>query len=204
MSAVEGKEQTGIVYHDTDAEWMDVAWLVRSLAVADPDQQSAPWQGEVKGVAQYATAPTQAEKDFLDGNQANNGLQYPAGRGNFFIDPGRNAADRPMEQIVTKAWLATRIRERIAQLVLDTTAFGTKIVLDQTGQTLVLSQIQAQLQIGEDTQHFVPGQTSSAAVAINATDRSLQRLRFTAKGQFAVSGRKFTVDINLSSTPITE
>ena len=203
LSTLQNKEQTGTVYHDTDAEWMDVAWLVNRLAVADPDRQSAPWHGEVKGVAQYAVAPTQGEKDFLDGNQANNGLQLPSGRGNFFIDPGRNHADRPMEQIVTKAWLAARIRERFADLVLATTAAGTKIVLDQTGQALGLNLILAQLMIGEETQHFVPGQTSAVALDITIPDISAQRLQFTAKGQFAVSGRKFTVTINLSSTPIT-
>ena len=204
LAAVENKEQTGTTFHDIDAEWGDVGWLVRSLAIADPDVQSAPWQGEVKGVAQLATAPTQAEKDFLDGNQANHGLQFPAGRGNYFVDPGRNAADRPMEQIVTKAWLATRITERLSQLILDTTSFGTKIVLDQTGQALGLAQIQAQFAIGEATQHFVPGQTSVVAEPISVQDTSLQRLRYTARGQFAVSLRKFQVDINLSSTPITE
>lgn len=58
---LEDLENSATVYHTTDAQWADVAWLCGALAF-DPDVQSIPWDRPLKGVSAYTSDLTSAQK----------------------------------------------------------------------------------------------------------------------------------------------
>jgi len=194
-----GRERTAVVYHDTDAQWADVAAACRWLAF-DPDVISAVAEGSLKNVAAYAAAPTQAEKDFLDGNYANNGLPY--GGELFYLDPGVNCAGRPLYEILSADWYATRLQERIATLRVSKSARGEKIPVDQEGQALVLAEMDGLFLIGEGAGHFAEDQTRSTAVTITQADRDAGRLRFTGEAQIEANARIFEFSIYFTRAPL--
>ena len=198
LTALAGKERSVICYHDDDTEWMDVGWSAGWLAF-DPDTDSAPGHREVKGVASYSPLPTDTQKAFLDANNANHGLPY--GPAVFFVDPGVNANGRPIYEILTADWFEARLQEDVATLVVNASARGEKIVVDDTGGALVLSLIKKRLAIAIAAGHLVAG--SATQLPITTADRDAQRIRFSVQGQFAVSGRVFTFTVNLSRDPIT-
>lgn len=200
-AGIETKEKTMIEYHDTDTEWQDVAHLAKWL-VANPDTQSSPGDLPVNDVDALATAPTQAEKDFLDANFANHGLPYPGEP--FFIDAGVNAKGRPIYEVLTADWFSTRLRERISGLKVDYSARNEKLPVTTEGQSIILSQIRAQLDAGVAAGHFAPGQITARALPITAADLTAQRLRFEGEAQFLVSGRKFEFTFNFGRTPLSE
>lgn len=195
-----GKERTAVVYHDTSSEWADVAMAARWLAF-DPDVISAVAEGGLKNVAALATAPTAAQKGFLDANFANHGLPY--GGEVFYVDAGVNAAGRPLYEILTADWFEARLQERIAALRVAKSTRGEKIPVTTEGQALVLAEIDGLFQVGVTAGHFVAGQTASEGVAITAADRSAGRLRFTAEAQVAANARLFEFTINFSTSPIS-
>jgi len=201
-TTIAGRERTGYVYHDTDAVWSDFAWLANRL-VFDPDNQSAPWDAGVQGVAALATAPTATEKINLDANFANHGLPY--GAETFFIDAGVNAAGRPLHEIVTADWFDARLREAIAALKTAASARGDKIVIGPSGQGSILGEINALFDQGSRATvgHFVAGQTRATAETITQADIDAQRLRFSGAAQLASSARAFEFNFNFSRTPIT-
>ena len=199
LTALQGRENTAIVYHTTDAQWNDVAWACNRLAF-DPDTISAPFDAGVQGVNALSPAPTATEAGHLDDNEANHGLPY--GGTVFFMDPGVNANNRPLYEIVTKHWFEKRLEERIAALKTSASARGSKIVVDEGGQAQILGEIAAQFDIGVAAGHFVAGEIKVTPVAISDADRAAQRLRFTGEAQLAVGARLFNFTFNFGRDPL--
>jgi hypothetical protein len=198
-SAIAGSERTAVLYHDTDTEWGDFAWLANRL-VFDPDERSAPWDAAVQGVAALAAAPTDTEKGFLDTNFANHGLPY--GPELFFVDAGVNLAGRPIHEIETADWFEVRLQESVVGVKTAASADGRKIVVGPSGQGQILAEIAALFQRGVNASHFIAGQTEQTALAITQADLDLGRLRFTGRAQLASSARIFIFNFNFSRTPI--
>jgi hypothetical protein len=181
------------VYHDTATEWSDLAWLSNRLAF-DPDEQSVPWDAAVAGVAAYAAAPTDTQKNFLDANFANHGLPY--GSDTFFIDAGVNIKGRPIYEILTSDWFEDRLRTRVVTVKTAASARGEKILVAPSGQGLILNEILAQFAIGEETRHFAPDASEAAALTITGADKAAQQLRFSGASLFGVSARLFSFSFN--------
>jgi hypothetical protein len=200
-TALAGAEQSGVIYHDTDAQWSDFAWLANRL-VFDPDSKSAPWDAAVQGVTGLASAPSATEKGHLDDNHCNHGLPY--GAETFFVDAGVNVNGRPLHEIVTAAWFKARLREQVTAVKTAASARGDKIVIGPSGQGQILAEIAALFQRGVNASHFVAGQTTQFAEPITDVDLDLQRLRFGGSGQVAGSARLFEFNFNFSRSPIFE
>jgi hypothetical protein len=200
-TSIAGSERTAVLFHDIDTEWGAFAWLANRL-VFDPDNQSAPWDAAVQGVAGLATAPSDTEKGHLDDNFANHGLPY--GAEIFFVDAGVNLAGRPLHEIETADWFEARLQEAIVGVKTTASAAGRKIVVGPDGQGQILAEIAALFQRGVNAAHFIAGQTEQTAEEITQADLDLGRLRFSGRAQLASSARIFIFSFNFSRTPLFE
>jgi len=192
-------ERTAILYHDTDGVFAAEGWGA-ARATFDPDVTSAPWDGRARAVAGLATSPNATQKLNLDDNKANHGLELRSAP--FYVDAGVNGSGRPLHEIVSLDWFQSRLVERVADTKLTYSDRGAKIPVTVTGQQIILSIIEALLAEGVAAGHFVADQVEAVAVAITDTDRSLSRLCFQVRGQFAGSTRKFKFNLNFTRDPI--
>lgn len=199
LSAITAFERTAVIFHDTATVAADLAWLAARL-VFDPDNQSAPWEGQLRGIASYATALTTAQRDFAAGNDCNVGLPFSSAT--FYVSPGINQNSRSIYEIETADWLAARISEDVALLRLQHTDRGEKILVDATGQTKVLALLSGRLQQGEGAGHFPKGQTRATAVAISSGDIAAKRLQFKIEAQIGADARVFLFNVYLQASAL--
>lgn len=197
------RERTALVYHPTAAQWADVAWAVNRLAF-DPDTQSVPWDCELGGVSAPA-ALTQAQYDFAIANNVN--VLAPLGPAPVYLDRGVNAKGRPLYEMLTRDWFEVRLKERVAQLRVDLSRRGQKLIINNpqvgasntSAQAQLIGIVSALYQEGIAAGHFVPDVNATfSALPLTSTDISLRRVRISGRGRFAVSGVLF--DFNLVFT----
>lgn len=201
LSAIVGYERTAVIYHSSDAQPADIAWLASKL-VWDPDVQSAPWTGEVEDVAAISALTTAQRAFLMDTNDANVGLPFSSAE--FYVAPGQMMSGRAIYEIVSADWLKARIIEAIAALKLKHDSRGEKILAAPSGQTKILAEIAGLLQQGEQVGHFTPGQTRPTAYAISSADLTARRLRFKAEAQIGADAYIFDTTVYQSSTPIQQ
>ena len=197
------RERTGFVYHSADTAWNDVAWTVNRLSF-NPDNVSAPWNGCTLAEVAAITPITDAQRDFVIGNDCNLGL--PCGGEDFVMDPGVNSAGRPLYEIVSTDWFAIRLRERIGALVVARANNGQKVPVSSLGQNLVLGVIQGLYDQAVAVGHFIaPDEDDLPIVAetITDADRSARTLRFTVRAQIAVGARLFTFNVYASTDALS-
>jgi hypothetical protein len=201
LTAIDGRERTAISWHDDDTEPMAFAWAASVLAF-DPNVTSAPWDKGVNGVTAISTALTQGQKDFLDANKANVGLELDGAP--FFVDAGVNAAKRPLYEMMTLDWFEATLQARVASAKARLSNRGKKWTVDATGQARLLAIVNQLFDQGADPDvgHFIQGAKDFRPVAITSDDLDNQRLRITGPGQFAVSGRLFQFDLNFTRQPL--
>ncbi len=103
---------------------------------------------------------------------------------------------------------ATRFETRLQELVVNTKLSyalrGDKIILDESGKTLIKGLIDTQFALGVAAKHFVPGQTASQIEDITAADLAARRIRGKGQAQIAVDGRLFGFIFNFGRTPIAD
>jgi hypothetical protein len=195
LSTLANRERTALLYHSSDAQPGDLAWLASRL-VYDPDVTSSPWEGEVYGVAAI-TAITSAQRDFLEANKANVGLPFSSAP--YYASPGQNLKGRALYEIVSADWFKARVAEDMAYLKLSYTKRGEKLVVDSTGQAHILGILNQRLRQGEDFKHFARGQTEAIGEAITLADVQARRLRFKARAQIAADARNFVFNVFLQA-----
>jgi hypothetical protein len=201
LTTLTGKERTALLYHSSDAQYGDLAWLVSRL-VWDPDSKSAPWEGQIREVAAI-TAITSAQRDFIGTtNKANVALVFSSAAA--YVSPGQNMNGRAFYEIVSGDWLKARLTEDIAYLKLQHTDRGEKIIVDGAGQGKILGILVTRLQQGEAVGHFVQGETRATGESITSADILARRLRFKIEAQIAADARLFNVTIYLQPTALAE
>jgi uncharacterized protein DUF3383 len=200
LAALDGRENTDVVYHSSDAEPMDLAWLVSRL-VFDPDIASAGWSGRVRGVLPVA-ALTTAQRDALRANNVNVGLRFSSAP--VYVSPGINMAGRGIYEIVSSHWYAARVAEDIAFLKLQHSDRGEKIIVDSTGQVKILAILSGRLLQGENVGHFPKGETEATGEPIDLADTLARRLRFKVRGQIAADAVDFVVNVFLQPDPLQQ
>jgi hypothetical protein len=200
LTTLTGKERTALLYHPSDAQYADLAWLASRL-VFDPDSKSAPWEGELKEVSGNA-ALTSSQAAAIGTNKVN--ATGTLSSAISYVSPGQNMNGRAFYEIVSGDWLKTRIAEDIAELKLQHTSRGEKIIIDSTGQAKVLGILATRLQQGEDVGHFDRGQTRATGFPITTADVTARRLRFKIEAKVAADARLFDITIYLQQTPLAE
>lgn len=201
LAALDSLERSIGIWHDTAAVWADVGWIVNRLAF-DPDVISATWNAAPNAITAYATAPTQAQKDFADTNHINLGLEF--GSATFYIDAAVNMAGRPIYEILTADWFEARLQEAVITQKINYAARGEKIVVGEPGKALLKSLIDAQFDIGVRASHFVEGEVESTMLTITPADLAAQRIRGSGRAQIAVDGRIFDFSFNFGRVPLAD
>jgi len=171
FSATAGLEYISGVYHPTDAEFADVAWLTKNL-VYDPDVTSRNWTGQVRGIAPYAVTDTQYTN--LTDNNIN--FSAPFGPVETYIAPGVMLTGRPASEILSVQWYRRRLLSRWTRVFLQYDAAGLKIPVDVDGQEILAAEARAQFDQGVATGHFTDGQIIITLPAITSADRDAQRI----------------------------
>lgn len=201
LTGLSDNERTAVIYHDEDTEPADLAWLCSRL-VFDPDNRSAGWEGQVRGVDALTTGLSSTQRDFLVANNANVGLPFSSAT--FYVSPGVTCTGRGVYEILTADWFAARVSEDLQLLKLQHTARGEKLLVDATGQAKVLAILAGRLSQGENGGHFVRGQTRATAEAITAADTAARRLRFKVEAQIGQDARLFDFNVYLQTDALQE
>ena len=203
-STVENRERTFTIYHDTDTEWADLCWVGQRLFF-DPDTKSAAWPANLKEVANNSTDPTTSQQALALVNEVNIGLEWASA--SYWISPGVNANNRPIEFIVTVDWFQTRLNERTTALFQDSSARGEKIIVNQTGQAQILSLLNGLVQEGLTLGHLDTAEASDGTIlprteakTITAADKVNQELRFDAELLWATAGQAVTYNLYFQQT----
>lgn len=196
LTALAAYERTVLYYHDVATAYVDVGHFAARL-MADPDVTSAPWRGEVLGVAGLSTSITQTQKAFLRENNINVGL--PFGNTDFFIDPGYNARGRPVYELVTRDWLRARIEEDLAQEIVAHEKRLEKFIVGPDGVAKFSAIVEARLEQGERVDHFVVGQTT---INSSTTSVATESITLGGAGQRATSARLFNFNFEISADPV--
>lgn len=198
LSAIATYERSIPFYHDADTAAFAEATAANRL-VYDPDTISAPWNAmPIAGVAAYTTALTSTQRTDAIANNCN--VACPYGGESFVVDPGVNIKGRPVYEIISADWLYARILEDIADTVVSRAASGQKIPMTPIGQALLVNRIKGVLDRGVQAGHFVA--VDAGAYTITTSDITARQFRLWARGQFAVSGRLFSISINLGRDPL--
>lgn len=200
LADVDGLERTVGLYHDSDTPWLDASYAAKGL-VYDPDILSSTWNTDVNGVVAY-TAPgiTTTQRNAAIDNNIN--LMLPFGSEPFWVDPGVNMNGRAIYEIVTADWAYFRTQEAVTRLVLKEAARGRKIPLTAKGQSQVKSAIETVAQLGEQAQHFVPGQTRVTAYPLTQADLDERKMRFLFEAQVLGSARLISIGLVFSRDAI--
>jgi len=204
-SAIEGNERTVCYYHDSNTNdstsaRLDVAAFADRLSW-DVDKYAPAWNAPVVEVAALQTALTQTQKEYARANFANTALPFGTNT-DTFVDPGKTLAGRPVDHLVASDWLRQRIKEAVADLMVAVAAKGKKIAVDETGQALVGSKIDAVINRGIVIGHF--SQYRLDFLEITSADILEQLLQFDSEIQQASSLRKVNITLNFTTEDIEE
>jgi hypothetical protein len=163
------------IYCDT-GDYAGEAWIANRLAV-NPDQQATTWA--------FVTLPSVTIGDETTTEQAS----IEASGGNYYGElgglgaayPGHTPGGQPPDLITTVDWLFFRLTERYQAIFLDASNRGSKVPYTDAGIGIFEAATLAQLQIGEEIGHFVPGSSSVDAPTlseVSPADRVARTLRF--------------------------
>ncbi len=201
LTGLATSERTAVLFHDTNTEPADCAWLANRL-VFNPDTFSAPWDAAIQGVAPYASGITTGQR--LAAMSKNCNLMLPYGGALTFIDAGVNLTGRPIYEVVSADWFKIRLEAKIAQAKINASARGEKIPLGAQGVSILRPLVESQFSEGEAAGHFVPGQTLVDFISPTAADIAAQRIRATGRAQLSVGARIFEFDFNFQRTAVNE
>lgn len=190
--------RTAVIYHDTAAQWADVAWAASRIAF-DPEVRSVDWTGSVRGITSYASRLSSTQKNALDTNYINNGLTY--GGATFYVDAGVLNDGTPIYETVTQAWFESNLIREVAALKVNADARGEKIPLTTKGAGLVLSILRGLYQRGIAAGHFV--EDEDTVIELTSLNTSTRTMTFRVVIRYAVSGRLFTFNVNFTRSAIS-
>lgn len=192
-------QYTGVVYHDITTEWLDVATACRALAF-NPDETSAPWEGEVGGVAAYTTYEGSTARSNLIANHV--GVLGTWGSSDSWMDNVVSLEGRPIYEALTAAWYRARVSEAIQTFHQREAQRGRKVLVSPQGMGQTLAVVGGVTATAESLGHFTPGQTRTTPQDITDADRTARRLRIEVEAQVGISARLFNVSAYLTETPV--
>ena len=197
-------ERTAVVYHDTAAQWADVAWACNRLAF-DPDlssQGSVQWECPLLGIDDYSTRLTSAQ---VANAKANNcAVIGELGSAPAFLDPGVSCTGRAIYEQLTADWFSARLREAMEALVVQQANRGRKILLNTTGQAMVLAKAQEVVQTAIAARHLNEGQVVLTTPPLTSADLDARRIRLEGEAQIAGSARLFVFDLYFTREQVVE
>ena len=204
LTAIEGREQTIITYHDTAVEVQDLAWACNRLAIS-PDRKSVGYPAKLFGVNVNATAPTSSQQALALANQVNLGLPWLTAAN--WISPGVNAAGRPAKFIRSVDWFVTRLEERWTAMLQDASLRGDIIPVNAQGQAQAAAILNGLIEEGLAIGHFDTDTKTDGTIlprviypTITAADKAAQRIPIDAEILWATAGQAITSNLFFTQT----
>ena len=180
-------DYTALSYHHDNAEYLALTWAAKTLA-ANLDAETTAWAYKTLSGVTVATGSdklTTTNRSNLQANDVNFYADF-FGRGSTWRG---NVANGDFIDIrTTKDWTEARMRERLAQVFLDTSNRNSKVPYTDFGIQALDSEVRAVLLIGEDAGHFVAGTGNTsppAAADVPLSDRQARRVRLEFSAQLA-------------------
>jgi hypothetical protein len=147
-----GVENTALLWYSDDADFADVAWCADRSTI-DPDKKSSTWAN---------ASPVGIDADSIDTNELQNLRTYNANTllpffsSKTFLN-GSTVQNRRIDEIIVKSWLEYRLKETIANLLLDTAARGEKLPYNEQGFGPIKAKMLNVFNTGYTVGHFEPG-----------------------------------------------
>lgn len=140
------------LYHHTDAEFADAAWMAAKLTV-DPDTDSTSWSyAQLVGITPSSLTDTQRDALFAkNGNVVGTLNDVPC------TSKGRTGSGRSIDLVLLQLWYDARVSEGIAQMLLDASARGSKAPFDEEGVEMVRERINRVHETAKRAKHIVRG-----------------------------------------------
>lgn len=146
--------RVALFFHETATEALDLAIAAYKLS-CDPDERVTTWANtNLSGIA--ADSLTSTERDTIIGDDGNIYMPF-FGVGSTF--PGKCVDGGFIDAVISGDWAVARIREGIAQLLLDLGAQNSKADYDNEGIQQMASVVRRVLKRGESIGHFRKGST---------------------------------------------
>lgn len=163
------------IYNDS-GDFAGEAWGANRLAV-NPDAKATTWA--------FVTLPSVTIGDETTTEQT----AIEGANGNYYSDlggvgstyPGVTPGGQSPDLITTVDWLFFRLTERYQAIFLDYSNRGSKIPFTDGGIAVFEASTIAQLQLGENIGHFVPGSSEvdvPTLAEVTPADRVARTLRF--------------------------
>jgi len=184
-------------YHQYDKEFEDWALLCNRLGV-DPDVSATIWTFvTLEGVTPDTTiTPTQGAN--MDGKNCN---YYNTFGGVGSTGKGFTPKGDKIDLVITAHWVAARLREAYAAVLLNATNSGSKIPYTDVGFQAFRGETEKILQQGVAAGHFAAGTTGIVIPALKDVpdaDRTARLLRITAGAQPAGAVESVAGDVYIS------
>lgn len=194
-------ERTALMYYTDDSTWAAFSWLADRLA-ADPDETTTIWS--------FVTLAGVTTEE-LGTTKQSNVLGKNANVYSTFLDIGSTglgtlANGQKIDLRVTADWAARRIKERLAQVLLNASNAKTKIPYTNGGITIFGREVDAQLSEGDRLGHFVQPADDTERVnlpdanELDAQTKASRILSFTwqAEPAGAIEGANITGFVTLT------
>lgn len=188
--------ESGIVVVNSAAYGISLAARMLSF---DLDSASPPYFAVVLAGFSASDIDEDQRSDLEDAN-----LNYVGVLGGSnALAQGVNLNGRPAYVINTRDWFAARVREDFAQLLLDYSSLGRKLVIDDAGISAVRGKVDARGSQGIGAGHFSDFESRFPGVAdVLAQDLQEGRIRGEATAQIAVGGNLISLTAGLTIEPI--
>lgn len=176
-----GLEYIACFYHATSTEYLDWAALCRYLAINPDEKATIVAYEQLSGVT--GQVYTASEQGYMDGKYVN---YYTDFYGQNVVYPGMTAKGRFIDLRLTADWVAARVREACAQLLIDAVSLGGKIPYTDQGFQSFGAVTNGVLLRGVQIGHFAPNSTEVVLPKledVDPTDRTARVLRFTFGAQ---------------------
>jgi len=142
-------DRVALFYHATDTEALDLSLAAYKLT-ADPDQQATTWANlNLSGIT--VDTLTSTERDTILGDGGNVYMKLNGVASTF---PGKFVNGEFIDQRISGDWVSARIREDIAQLLLDVSSQNSKIPYNNEGIQQIAALVRKNLLRGESIGHF--------------------------------------------------
>jgi len=182
------------IYHPTDTETVDLAWLGFKLA-KDPDTGPTQWSGATLVGCTIATLTATQQTNLL----AKSGNAYLSEMSLGSAGPGTLVDTRYADTLVTKDWFKARIREGATQLRLNLSNLNRKAGFNDTGVAMYAAVLEEWIKRGEDVEHFEKGaSTITVPKASSFSDSDRLARKITIPADVALLGGIEKVTYNLA------
>jgi hypothetical protein len=185
------------LWHDTDSEYADVAWLAQILA-ADPDNRaSVAYDKTLTGIP-VSSGLTNTNKTNITGFGGNLYLPF---YGVDVMRPGKASEGSWIDEVILHDWITARVREDLAQYLINQSQLGRKVPYDQSGLNELGAVVGGRFRKGAQIGHFDPDSIVVTVPDIDEVSAATKASRAaTIEATAEITGGIATVTVNIGIT----